>query len=202
MGNEWKNYIVQTRWVTDSSGKEHFYQIPPSWKLELLIWDIFTDLDDPSQDLSSLINNYDYALQAVSLILDLKPEVIEESFTIDVIMAVFSEVWDCIAPTEEEVKGIITTKIGKVSDEFTMDQCLAMFAVECGWEPARVLEMPKMQVVPLTEAISDYVAQRMRFQAAIHGVDVDEGAKDAVSTQIEDEGYWRDLSKELPVEVK
>lgn len=200
MGNEWKNYIVQTRWVTDSSGKEHSYQIPPSWKLELLIWDIFNALDS-TQDLPSTLDNYTQAIIAVSLVLDMKAEDIEELFTIEEIMDIFGQIWDCIAPTAEEVLEVAKME-EKTKVDFSIDQALAMFAVECGWAPDRVLDMPKRQVVPLAEAISEYVSQRMKFTAAIHGVDVDEGAKADVTTQIEDEKYWRDLAKEIPVEVR
>lgn len=200
MANEWKDYIVQTRRVIDSSGKEHTYQIPPSWKLELLIWDIFHSLE-LNQDIASTVDNFDLVMKAVSLVLDLEPTEIEELFALDDIEDIFAQIWVCIAPSEEELR-LVETHVGREQQSFTIDQALAMFAVECGWDPSRVLEMPKRQVIPLAEAISEYVSQRMKFQAAIHGIDVDEGAKGATNTQIEDERYWKDLSKELPIEVK
>ncbi|MEM4720583.1 MAG: hypothetical protein QXT73_00800 [Candidatus Methanomethylicaceae archaeon] len=199
--NDWHTFVTQTRLVTDQSGHTYSYLVPPSWKTELQLWDVFQELQLP-HDLDSYLHSLDLVCAVVGIVLGIPRSVVENEFDFETVERVFEEVWSYINPAEiieeEKSKTASTVSVSKDS-EFNLANVLAMFGVECGYLPSDVLDMPRRQVIALAEAVSKYVSQKLKFQAAIHGAEVDGEAEPA---QIDNEDYWRSLAaKGLPVEV-
>jgi hypothetical protein len=205
MNNDWRDFIVRTRRIVDNAGCEHLLKIPPSWKIELQIWEIFESVTE-AVDLEIYLQNFDLIVKVVALLLDLSVEYVEDNFESEEIEAIFSTVWVSISPNlEKAMEEAEFTAKSQAAESFSLSKALAMFSVECGWLPEHVLEMPRVQVLKLSTAIAEYIAQQMKFTAAIHGVSVDseEGAGLDGDTQIKDETYWKDLAAQgIPVEVK
>ena len=200
--DDWQDFIVHTRRIKNLTGREFTYKIPPSWKTELLLWEYFKEFSS-SFTLQDYLANFEHMVAAVALILDVSPEEVE-NFSSEQIELIFSGAWDHIIPDVEEVGKVSAPLKQKAAEQdATMAGALAMFGVECGWLPRDVLEMPRKQVLALASNVTHYVAQKMKFQAAIHGAEIEGGAGKPDMTQIDSESYWRDLqSKGLPVEVK
>jgi hypothetical protein len=202
--DDWQTFIIQTRRVVDSNGREFFYRVPPAWRIELQLWDLFKDIVEPN-NVESYLNNYDLICKSVALLLETFPEIVEESFVSDEIERIFHEVWEFILPNPEDLKQSPKSSGGKKGEEeSSMRYALSMLGVECGFLPEDVLNMPRQQVLLLTEAISQYISQKMKFQAAIHGADIEGGGAGTSNTaQIDSEEYWTNLKAQgLPIEVK
>lgn len=211
MANDWKTFIVTTKYVTDLQGVEYSYQIPPTWKTELLVWEILES--SPNTDMSSLtsvLTAFDTISEAVSFILKLpKNKNIEDLFDGESIEQVFTHIWECISVVPEHiVKSAKSATQQSSSEEFSLSSALALFAAECGWTPEQVLALPKIQVMSLVTSISDYVSQNMKFQAAIHGIPLEEEGSAPTSSnssepaQIDIERQMREFQAAgLPIEV-
>ena len=200
---EWKLFVGTKKYVLDLHGVEYSYDLPPSWKVELQIWEIISRAGDLEiTDLQTAFQTIDVLSEVVALVLGIPPtRNFDDLFCVEVIQQVFSDVWLSLQDTK--LQGVESTfAASEASPEgFSIAKALSMFAVECGWTPSQVLELPKVQVVELTKAISDYVSHKMKFQAAIHGVDVD-GSKSGDYTQIDNEDEMQKLKQQgLPIEV-
>lgn len=209
MSNEWKNFVVTIKYVTDLNGKRYSYQIPPAWKTELLIWDVLENSPElEASDFESALNAVDTVCKILEVILiDLRPEdSIDEIFDSGTIESIFSDVWQSMQnanPKSFKDGSLVSTQTPSDTDDFSMAKALAMFACECGWTPEQVLALPKIQVIELTSAISEHTSQRLKFQAAIHGVPIEDSASSSVGAQINIEDQIREFSSMgLPVEVK
>lgn len=199
--NDWHTFVTQTRLVVGQSGRTYSYSIPPSWKIELQLWDIFQELQLP-HDLDSYLHSLDLVCAVVGAVLGIPSSEVENEFDFETVEHVFEEVWSYINPTEIIEAEKARPDLDKTSHgvEFNLANVLAMFGVECGYLPSDVLDMPRRQVIALAEAVSKYVSQKLKFQAAIHGAEVDSEAEPA---QIDNENYWQSLAaKGLPVEVR
>lgn len=177
MSNDWKTFIVTTKYVTDLQGFEYKYQIPPSWRSELLLWDILENSpNSQAADLESILSAFDAVSKAVTFILQIpKQKNIEDIFDGESIETVFTEIWESISTLPEKLVKSAKAAVHKgPEEEFSLATALALFATECGWTPDQVLSLPKIQVMSLVSAISDYISQNMKFQAAIHGIPLDE----------------------------
>jgi hypothetical protein len=210
MANDWKTFIVTTKYVTDLQGVEYAYQIPPSWKTELLVWEILESSPEVNAtSLSSVLTAFDIISEAVTFILKLpKDNNIEDTFDGESIEQVFTEIWNCISVIPEHIVQSAKASQKTSSDEFSLSTALALFAAECGWTPEQVLSLPKVQVMCLVSSISEYVSQNMKFQAAIHGIPLEEERSDTTSSnspesaQIDIERQMRDfMAAGLPIEV-
>lgn len=208
MSNDWKNFVVSTKHVSDLNGKIYTYQIPPAWKTELQIWEILES--SPSlevQDFDSALAAIDTVCQIVSILLpDLSIEdSIDNLFDSGTIESIFTDVWQSIMDSTPQTPSETPTSPHSASKkaDFSIASALAMFACECGWMPEQVLSLPKIQVIQLTSAISEHTSQRMKFQAAIHGVPIqDDSASPSFGTQINIEDQIQDFQTQgLPVEV-
>ena len=189
MSNDWKTFIVTTKYVTDLQGSEYRYQIPPSWKSELLIWDILENSPNvQAADLESILSAFDAVSEAVTFVLQIpKQKNIEDIFDGDTIEEVFTNVWESISTLPESVvKSAKEATKQKPTEDFSLSTALALFAAECGWTPDQVLALPKIQVMSLVSSISEYISQNMKFQAAIHGIPLDEPGSTQTSSSTSD----------------
>lgn len=207
MSNDWKNFVVSIKYATDLNGKKYSYQVPPSWKTELQIWEILEN--SPSMEISDLNSAFtavDTVCQILNVILnDLSPDdVIEDLFDSATIEQVFTDIWKTIIDAPQAMQESIVGETPRSDENFSIAGALAMFACECGWMPEQVLSLPKIQVVQLTSAISEHTSQRLKFQAAIHGVPISEdSASPSMGTQINIEDQINEFrSQGLPVEVQ
>lgn len=212
MSNDWKSFIVTTHYVTDLEGTDYSYQIPPTWKTELLVWDLLEKAPGTKcESLHSVLEAFDSICQVVAMLLGVpKDKNVEDLFDSGSIEQVFTNIWESIsnAIPENLIKAAKSATQQPPQEDFSLAQALAMFAVECGWLPEQVLNLPKIQVITLTSSISDYVSQSMKFQASIHGIPLDGSGSDSYSsgttdpTQINIEDELRQFqSAGLPVEV-
>jgi len=210
MANDWKSFVVTPLYLTDLNDTEYVINLPPSWKTELLIWDILEKTSGfDIKDYETAFDAVDSVCKILALLLNFPPsKKVEDLFDSGTIEATFAAVWNSIVET-----AIATPKTDKTSskssppkaDDFNLAQALAMFACECGWMPEQVLSLPKIQVMQLTQAISEYAGHRLRFQAAIHGCPIDSEPNSASSvpnTQIDIERQLQDFQAAgLPIEV-
>lgn len=211
MANDWKIFIVTTKYVTDLNGSVYEYQIPPTWKTELLLWEILENSPDVDvTNLASITDAFEAVTHAVAFVLQIPDrEKIEDLFDGDSIERVFSDVWDSVSVIPDEVlKSAKEATNQKFTDDFSLSTALALFAAECGWTPDQVLSLPKVQVMSLVSSISDYVTQNMKFQAAIHGIPIEEPAggsrssSSSDSAQIDIEAQMMQFKAAgLPIEV-
>jgi len=202
--DDWRDFVVQVRRVQDLKGREHSFTVPPSWKTELQFWELFESFSASTSTLQDHLSNFDLVAAAVALVLGISLERVDD-FSSEQIEGVFNEVFTHIIPNPTDVEVAVTQQKGKKKgQEFSLSDALAMFGSECGWLPADILEMPRKQVFLLAEAVTQYVAQKMKFQAAIHGADIEGGgAGTPGKAQIDSEEYWMNLqSQGLPVEVR
>lgn len=208
MSNDWKNFVVTIKYVTDLNGKKYFYQIPPSWKTELQIWEILENSSDLEvHDFESALSAVDTVCQIIGILLFEFPVdgCVEDCFDSSTIEQIFADIWQSIQGSSPQAiqelagKSLPTTK----TDDFSMASALAMFACECGWTPDQVLSLPKIQVIQLTSAISEHTSQRMKFHAAIHGVPIsDDSSGTPIGAQINIEDQINEFRGQgLPVEV-
>jgi len=208
MANDWKSFIVTTKYVTDLQGVEYSYSIPPSWKTELLIWEILEQAPQVNvESIESALEAFEVICDVVTFVINFpRHQNIEESFDSEGIETVFTDVWQSVV--DSSVKELAQAPSTTPPSDFSLAQALAMFATECGWTPEQVLSLPKVQVLSLTTSISDYVTQRLKFQAAIHGVPLEgdgEGphsASSGDSAQIDIESQMMQFKAAgLPIEV-
>lgn len=206
MTNSWHAFLVQTKTYVDVNNVELTLTLPPSWIVELQLWELLeTSL---LSSLDATLGDPDSVIQALSFFTGLSVIEIEDRFDGETIEKMFIDLWEAIKPQDNEIAE--AQKAEKTLVEHEVDlftHSLAMFAVECGWVPMKVLSMPKRQINILGSAISEYVANRLRFQAAIHGAEI-EGEPSGKSAQNvtqlgEDVDILRDLqSRGLPIEVR
>jgi hypothetical protein len=186
MSNDWKSFVVTPHYVTDLNGREYSFLLPPSWKTELLIWEALeTSSGLEIQTLDDALEAFDLISQTISVILNLPPsQKVDELFETESIESIFTSIWQTIVGegTPNDLIKDLPKSLDSKAEPFNFAQALAMFACECGWTPDQVLSLPKIQVVHLASAISEYVGHRMKFQAAIHGVPMDaEGTSSGTS---------------------
>ncbi len=208
MANDWKSFIVTPYYVTDLNGVEYVFFLPPSWKTELLIWDILESSSGfEISDITSALAAVDSLSKIVALLLNFPPsKKVEELFDGETIENAFITTWHSILDsTIPGTEGKPLPASSPKKEEFNLAQALAMFACECGWTPDQVLSLPKVQVVQLTQAISEYAGHRMKFQAAIHGCPLETGndsASYAPDAQIDIEKQISQFQEHgLPIEV-
>jgi hypothetical protein len=206
VSTSWKVFLTQTKTYVDVNGNGLTITLPPSWIVELQLWEMLE---------SSLLNNPqefgfgdpESVIQALSFFTGLSVSEIENRFDSETIELMFFDLWESIKPLDEEVKEAEQASMTVMQQEVNLfTHSLAMFAVECGWAPYKVLSMPKRQINMLGAAVSDYIANRLRFQAAIHGaeLDGDDAGKNTQNvTKLDDIDVLRDLQmKGLPIEVQ
>lgn len=206
MSTSWKVFLTKTKTYTDVNGVELTVTLPPSWIVELQLWELLEEtlLINP---LESSLGDPETVIGALSFFTGLSVSEIEDRFDSDTIELMFFDLWESIRPLEEEVHEAEKASMTVMQQEINLfTHSLAMFAVECGWAPLKVLSMPKRQINMLGAAVSDYIANRLRFQAAIHGAELD-GDDQSQSTQnvtkLDDADVLRDLQmKGLPIEVR
>lgn len=206
MSTSWKVFLTKTKTYTDVNGVELTVTLPPSWIVELQLWELLEEtlLINP---LESSLGDPETVIGALSFFTGLSVSEIEDRFDSDTIELMFLDLWESIRPLEEEVHEAEKASMTVMQQEINLfTHSLAMFAVECGWAPLKVLSMPKRQINMLGAAVSDYIANRLRFQAAIHGAELD-GDDQSQSTQnvtkLDDADVLRDLQmKGLPIEVR
>ena len=197
--------MTQNKTYADVNGVEFSITLPPSWILELQLWELLesTILKNPEQALG----DPDSVIRALSFFNGLPIQEIEDRFDGETIEQMFLDLWESIKPLDEELKEAEKASLTVMEHEINLfTHSLAMFAVECGWAPQKVLSMPKRQINILGASISDYIANRLKFQAAIHGAEL-EGGTDNHSvqnvTRLDDADVLRDLQmKGLPIEVR
>ena len=206
MNSSWHTFIVQSKTYVDVNGVKLTVSLPPSWIVELQLWEMLEEtlLGNP---LSNEMGDPESVIQALSFFNQLPVQEIEDRFDGDTIELMFLDLWESIKPTEEDVKEASKAAVNVMQHEINLfTHSLAMFAVECGWAPQKVLTMPKRQINILGAAISDYIANRLKFQAAIHGaeLDGDSGGQSAQNvTRMDDADVLRGLqAKGLPIEVQ
>jgi len=206
MVNSWHAFVVQNKTYADVNGVELIVSLPPSWIVELQLWEMLEEtlLVNP---LSNEMGDPESVIQALSFFIQLPIQEIEDRFDGDTIESMFLDLWDSIKPSEDDVKEAVKVSRNIIQHEINLfTHSLAMFAVECGWTPQKVLMMPKRQINILGAAISDYIANRLKFQAAIHGAefDGDSGGQSAQNvTRMDDADVLRGLqAKGLPIEVQ
>ncbi len=202
----WKSFLVERHSVEDVNGNLIYYQVPPSWRLELQLWDLLETAFSKSPDLNEVFSDDEVVLDFVALALGISKSDVEERLDSESIESTFLDVWNYIAPTPDEIKTAneyMTTIEDMHKDLFS--HAIAMFAVECGWFPDQILDLPKVQVSALGAAISTYLSDRMKFQASIHGAKLegDESAPDSSNfTKLDDEAALRGLQLDgLPIEI-
>jgi len=206
VSTSWKVFLTKTKTYTDVNGVELTVTLPPSWIVELQLWELLEEtlLINP---LESSLGDPETVIGALSFFTGLSVSEIEDRFDSDTIELMFLDLWESIRPLEEEVHEAEKASMTVMQQEINLfTHSLAMFAVECGWAPLKVLSMPKRQINMLGAAVSDYIANRLRFQAAIHGAELD-GDDQSQSTQnvtkLDDADVLRDLQmKGLPIEVR
>jgi len=206
VSTSWKVFLTKTKTYTDVNGVELTVTLPPSWIVELQLWELLEEtlLINP---LESSLGDPETVIGALSFFTGLSVSEIEDRFDSDTIELMFFDLWESIRPLEEEVHEAEKASMTVMQQEINLfTHSLAMFAVECGWAPLKVLSMPKRQINMLGAAVSDYIANRLRFQAAIHGAELD-GDDQSQSTQnvtkLDDADVLRDLQmKGLPIEVR
>jgi len=206
VSTSWKVFLTKTKTYTDVNGVELTVTLPPSWIVELQLWELLEEtlLINP---LESSLGDPETVIGALSFFTGLSVSEIEDRFDSDTIELMFLDLWESIRPLEEEVHKAEKASMTVMQQEINLfTHSLAMFAVECGWAPLKVLSMPKRQINMLGAAVSDYIANRLRFQAAIHGAELD-GDDQSQSTQnvtkLDDADVLRDLQmKGLPIEVR
>ena len=206
MANSWHAFLVQSKTYVDVDDVELTVSLPPSWLVELQLWEMLESSLLSSIEIS--VADPDSIIHALSLFTGLTVQEIEDRFDGSTIEQMFIDLWESIKPQDQEIeeaKKAEKTLVEHEVDLFT--HSLAMFAVECGWVPMKVLSMPKRQINILGSSISQYVSDRLRFQAAIHGAEIDgeSGGKSAQNvTQLGDDiDLLRDLqSRGLPIEVR
>jgi hypothetical protein len=206
MVNSWHVFVTQNKTYVDVNGVELTITLPPSWIVELQLWEQLesTLLSNP---LEATMGDPETVIQALSFFIGLSIQEIEDRFDSDTIELMFLDLWESIKPSENDLQEAEKTSSSIMEHEINLfTHSLAMFAVECGWAPHKVLSMPKRQINLLGAAISDYIGNRLKFQAAIHGAEID-GGSDAQSaqnvTRLDDADVLRDLQmKGLPIEVQ
>jgi hypothetical protein len=206
VNSSWHTFIVQSKTYVDVNGVKLTVSLPPSWIVELQLWEMLEEtlLSNP---LTSEMGDPESVIRALSFFSQLPVQEIEDRFDGDTIELMFLDLWESIKPSEEDVKEATKASVNVMQHEVNLfTHSLAMFAVECGWAPQKVLTMPKRQINILGAAISDYIANRLKFQAAIHGaeLDGDSGGQSAQNvTRMDDADVLRGLQdKGLPIEVK
>lgn len=206
MNSSWHTFIVQSKTYVDVNGVKLTVSLPPSWIVELQLWEMLEEtlLSNP---LTNEMGDPESVIQALSFFNQLSVQEIEDRFDGDTIELMFLDLWKSIKPSEEDVKEATKASVNVMQHEVNLfTHSLAMFAVECGWAPQKVLTMPKRQINILGAAISDYIANRLKFQAAIHGaeLDGDSGGQSAQNvTRMDDADVLRGLqAKGLPIEVQ
>jgi len=204
--NLWRVFVVQNKTYVDVNGVEFTITLPPSWIVELQLWEQLesTLLSNP---LEAASGDPESVIQALSLFYGLPVQEIEDRFDGDTIEAMFLDLWESIKPSEDDVHEAQKASTSIIQHKINLfTHSLAMFAVECGWAPQKVLSMPKRQINLLGAAISDYIGSRLKFQAAIHGAELDGDASDQSAqnvTRLDDTDVLRDLQmKGLPIEVQ
>jgi hypothetical protein len=206
VNSSWHTFIVQSKTYVDVNGVKLTVSLPPSWIVELQLWEMLEEtlLSNP---LTNEMGDPESVIQALSFFNQLSVQEIEDRFDGDTIELMFLDLWKSIKPSEEDVKEATKASVNVMQHEVNLfTHSLAMFAVECGWAPQKVLTMPKRQINILGAAISDYIANRLKFQAAIHGaeLDGDSGGQSAQNvTRMDDADVLRGLqAKGLPIEVQ
>ena len=206
MNSSWHVFVEQIKTYVDVNGVELIVSLPPSWIVELQLWELLEETFLINPD-SPNIGDPESVIQALSFFNHLSVQEIEERFDGETIELMFLDLWESIKPTKEDIKEASKASVNVMQHEINLfTHSLAMFAVECGWTPQKVLTMPKRQINILGAAISDYIANRLKFQAAIHGaeLDGDSGGQSAQNvTRMDDADVLRGLQdKGLPIEVK
>jgi len=202
----WRAFLTQTKTYTDVNGVELTVTLPPSWLIELQLWEILEE--SLFDSFGKTLGDPDSVIQALSFFTGLSIQEIEDRFSGDVIEQMFIDLWDSIKPETQEIQAAQKAEKSLLEHEVDLfTHSLAMFAVECGWTPMIVLSMPKRQINLLGSAVSDYVASRLKFHAAIHGAEIEgePGAQSAQNvTQLGDDvDILKQLqSQGLPIEVR
>lgn len=206
MSNSWRVFVSQHKTYVDVDGVELTVTLPPSWIVELQLWEQLesTLLSSP---LEAASGDPESVIQALSFFCGLPVQEIEDRFDGDTIELMFLDLWESIKPSENDLREAKKSSTSIMQHEINLfTHSLAMFAVECGWAPQKVLSMPKRQINILGAAISDYIGSRLKFQAAIHGAELDgeSGDQNAQNvTRLDDTDVLRDLQmKGLPIEVQ
>ena len=202
----WKAFLVEKRVIFDVDDIPIKYQVPPSWRLELQLWDLLENAFRQRPSLEEVFADDVLVLEFVALALQISVSEVESRLDSEAIESTFLDVWKHIAPTPEELQDVEgqVAEIEKL-DKDLFTHAIAMFAVECGWFPNQVLDLPKIQVSTLGTSVSNYLADKMKFQATIHGarMDGDSAPEEGDLIKLDDETALRGLQLDgLPIEIR